>query len=105
MSFTELGNPFYFLEGEDLFEAVPEVFKRPEWAILVFVLALLTYLTLLTDAPPDQLLSSRQLARRLGVEQKILRRKKYQPDFGAWTQNLDPDGIAWTYQHGAYLPL
>jgi hypothetical protein len=86
----------------------PDVLKRPEAVILILIAALFvfwdTYLSLLDEVSAASL-STRQLAQRLGTSQKVIRRRKRQADFGEWTQQLDPDGIAWMYcSGGAYAP-
>jgi hypothetical protein len=86
----------------------PDLLKRPEAVIFLLIAALFVfwdaYLSLLDEANSTSL-SSRQLAQRLGTTQKTIRRRKSQPDFSAWTQQLDPDGVAWTYcTGGMYAP-
>lgn len=49
--------------------------------------------------------SASKLARRLGVEPGILVQQRHQSTFSAWTQDLDPEGIAWVYRYGLYVPL
>lgn len=83
--------------------------KRPE-AVIFVVFAVLfafwnTYLSLLDEVGSTSL-SSRQLAQRLSIPQRVLRRRKRQPGFAEWTRRLDPDGIAWAYQTGGlYVPV
>jgi soluble P-type ATPase len=43
------------------------------------------------------LLKQSDLAKRLGVASQLLTRYRIKPDFSAWTQAKDPDGIAWSY--------
>lgn len=89
----------------------PDIFKRPQAIVLILFAALLifwdTYTSLLDedDVLPTATLSTSQLARRLQTSRSTIRRRKRLADFGNWTQNLDPDGIAWTYRKGAYIPL
>jgi hypothetical protein len=87
---------------------VPDILKRPEAVIIIVVALWLTfwdaYLELIDDLEPENALSSRQLAQRLGVDKRSIRRKKRQPGFSEWTQTLDPDGIAWGYEGGVYAP-
>ncbi|MGJ3254165.1 MAG: hypothetical protein ACFE0J_23985, partial [Elainellaceae cyanobacterium] len=82
--------------------------KRPEALVLVaFAIALLAwqfYLSLLEDIAPEGSLSTRELAERLQVSRSTLARRKSQPDFIAWSQQLDPDAIAWVYREGAFIP-
>lgn len=77
--------------------------NRPESVIFVLIATLFvlweTYLSLL-DESGSASLSSRQLAQRLGTTQKMIRRRKSQPEFSEWTQQLDPEGIAWGYRTG-----
>jgi len=88
-------------------EPSSSLLKRPEAVVLILIAALFvmwdTYLSLL-DEVGSTALSSRQLAQRLGTTTKILRRRKRQPNFSEWTQQLDPDGIAWQYANGVYTP-
>lgn len=82
--------------------------KRPEAVFFILIAALFVfwdaYLSLLDEIDAASL-SSRQLARRLGTSQKSIRRRKRQPDFSTWTQQLDPEGIAWVYcPGGVYAP-
>lgn len=88
----------------------PEILKRPESvAVLLFVSVFIfwdAYLSLMEEdeTKPQKVLSTSQLARRLKTAKGTIRRKKRLDDFGAWTQSLDPEGIAWTYNRGVYLP-
>ncbi len=81
--------------------------KRPEAVIFILIATLFVvwdaYLSLL-DESESTALSSRQLAQRLGTTPKILRLRKHQPNFSEWTQQLDPDGLAWEYAGGVYMP-
>jgi hypothetical protein len=82
--------------------------NRPEAVIFVLIAALLvlwdTYLELL-DEVGSASLSARQLARRLGTTQKVIRSRKRLDDFSEWTKTLDPEGIAWAYTPGGvYTP-
>ncbi|HEY9647689.1 MAG TPA: hypothetical protein V6C88_15040 [Chroococcidiopsis sp.] len=85
-----------------------DILQRPEAAILLVfaVLVLLwdLYLELAEDINATTPLSGRSLARRLGVASSTLGRRRDRPDFDRWTQDLDPDGVAWTYQDGQYVP-
>jgi hypothetical protein len=91
----------------------PELLKRPESVIFLIFISLLlfweAYLSLLEESEPSaqstvQAHSTSQLSRRLQTAKGTIRRRKYAPDFSEWTQGLDPDGIAWTYQRGLYVP-
>lgn len=84
------------------------LFKRPEMVALVaFALMLVlwdSYLEWVEDPDPHKPLSSGKLARRLGVKPKTLRRYQHRPNFTAWSQDLDPDGIAWVYEGPLFVP-
>ncbi|WAL62210.1 hypothetical protein [Thermocoleostomius sinensis] len=88
----------------------PDLLRRPESVIFLFFISLFlfwdTYLSLLEEADrsPMQAHSTSQLSRRLKTAKGAIRRRKYAPDFSEWTQRLDPDGIAWSYQRGLYIP-
>lgn len=86
----------------------PNLLNRPEAVVLILIAALFilwdTYLSLLDEVGTTSL-SSRQLAQRLGTTQKAIRRRKSQPGFSEWTQQLDPDQTAWVYcSGGIYAP-
>ncbi|ELR99080.1 hypothetical protein GLO73106DRAFT_00029260, partial [Gloeocapsa sp. PCC 73106] len=38
-----------------------------------------------------------ELAKRLNTNSSAIRKKRSAPDFPSWSQNRDPDGIAWKY--------
>lgn len=88
----------------------PDLLKRPESVIFLFFISLLlfwdAYVSLLEEMErsPMQAHSTSQLSRRLQTAKGTIRRRKYSPDFSEWTQRLDPDGIAWIYQRGLYVP-
>jgi len=42
-------------------------------------------------------LKQSDLAKRLGVASQFLTRYRVKPDFSAWTQTRDPEGMAWRY--------
>lgn len=63
-----------------------------------------TYVTWVQGTLPSGALSSRKLARRLGVSPSTIQRRKNQADFSTWTQSLDPDGLAWVYEQGIFVP-
>lgn len=63
-----------------------------------------TYVTWVQRTLPSGALSSRKLARRLGVSPSTIQRYKHQADFSTWTQSLDPEGIAWVYEQGIFVP-
>ncbi|TVQ17197.1 MAG: hypothetical protein EA367_18205, partial [Leptolyngbya sp. DLM2.Bin15] len=89
-------------------ESPINVFNRPEAVVLLlFVTVLLlwqAYQSLISDAAPDGSLTVRELARRLDVNPSTINRRKNQNDFPAWSQFLDPVGIAWIYTDGVFLP-
>jgi hypothetical protein len=82
--------------------------RRPEAVVLVIFVSVVLlwqlYLALIEEVAPEGYLSSYQLAQRLGVSASTVRRRKTRDDFSAWTQSLDPEGIAWAYSGGAYVP-
>lgn len=85
--------------------------QRPEALVLLVWLSVLVvwqlYLSLAIEEaiPGNQVLSGRKLAKRLGVHSRTLVRHRHRSDFGAWSQDLDPDGVAWSYQgEGRYVP-
>ncbi len=49
--------------------------------------------------------SGRQMMKRLKCGDRLLRIKRSQPDFTEWSQQRDPEGIAWQYQKGQFVPL
>lgn len=83
--------------------------QRPESAVLIVfaVLFLLwdVYVAILEETAPANSLSGRALVHRLAVDPSTISRRKHREDFSAWTQNLDPEKIAWVYQAGRFLPL
>ncbi|NJL41077.1 MAG: hypothetical protein HC840_20535 [Leptolyngbyaceae cyanobacterium RM2_2_4] len=82
--------------------------RRPEAVVLVLFVSVVLlwqlYLALVEEVAPEGYLSSYQLAQRLGVSASTVRRRKIRDDFSTWTQSLDPEGIAWAYSSGAYVP-
>ena len=80
---------------------------RPEAVVLVIVAIMVAfwqlYLAILEDNTPDSL-SGRSLAYRLGVDPSTISRRKDREDFHQWSQDLDPEGIAWDYIEGSFLP-
>jgi len=38
-----------------------------------------------------------EMARRLDIAKSTLSGAKIQPDFAQWSQERDPDGLAWTW--------
>ena len=89
---------------------IPDYLKRPEAIVFIFVTTLFVfweaYLSLLNEFAPENSLSCRQLAQRLGVSKSIVRKRKRQAGFSEWSKSLDPEGIAWSYQSGGlYCPM
>jgi hypothetical protein len=82
--------------------------QRPEMlALVAFALVLLlweAYTKTPTELDPSQAISGSKLARRLGVHSSTLSRYKTRPNFSEWSQDLDPDHIAWNYDGTAFLP-
>ncbi|MEO1149030.1 MAG: hypothetical protein AAFY26_26030, partial [Cyanobacteria bacterium J06638_22] len=109
------------LEREELADALvmgnassgdePEVsrlLQRPEAVVLLFLLVLATLWDLyldLADGDQSGSLSGARLAARLAVNPSTVSRRKNQDEFSTWSQSLDPDGIAWVYQNGRFMPL
>ena len=46
----------------------------------------------------------RQVMERFHCGDRLLRIKRDQPDFAEWSQQRDPEGIAWKYQKGQFVP-
>lgn len=96
------------LQDEDWDSALKKLLQRPEMlALVAFALILVlfeTYAEWMTDIDPTQPLSAVKLARRLGVSTSTLKRYRQRPNFSAWSQDLDPDGIAWIYEKNAFVP-
>jgi hypothetical protein len=42
-------------------------------------------------------MSTKALAERLGITLQALTRYRSKPDFIAWIQNRDPEGLVWIY--------
>jgi hypothetical protein len=82
--------------------------KRPEAVILILFATLLVlwqiYLDL-SEIDVENSLSGRKLAQRLGVSYSTIARRREQASFGEWSKSLDPDGIAWVYSDGRFMPL
>ncbi len=58
-----------------------------------------------TEPVEDRPYSGRALMKRLKCGDRLLRIKRSQPDFGEWSQQRDPDGVAWQYKKGQFVPL
>lgn len=89
---------------------IEEVLRRPEAVVLLLFVSVLilwqAYLDLTESAweDADIAISSQALAYRLGVSRATIYRRKNQEDFSAWTQTLDPEGIAWVYVTPKFIP-
>lgn len=105
----ELASALTMGESSDGNEAeVSRLLQRPEAVILLFLLALATLWDLyldLAEGGQNGAISGAKLAARLDVSPSTISRRKNQDGFSAWSQTLDPDGIAWIYQGGQFLPL
>ena len=44
------------------------------------------------------------MMKRLKCGDRLLRIKRSQPDFTQWSQQRDPDGVAWQYKNGQFVP-
>ena len=42
--------------------------------------------------------------KRLKCGERLLRIRRSQTDFSEWSKGRDPEGVAWKYQDGQYLP-
>lgn len=102
------------IDDADLFEEQDESFnfqdmmQRPE-ALVVILFAIALYIwqlynALVTKAAPEGSVSGQELADRLGVSKSTVSRRKLEPDFSEWSASQDPDGIAWAYESGAFVP-
>jgi hypothetical protein len=95
-----------FDEDEDT--NIADILQRPEAVILLILISVLffwdLYLDLVEDANTDAPRSGRELARRLGVNSSTISRRKDREGFSEWTKSLDPEGIAWTYRDGIFIP-
>ncbi|MFQ3618437.1 MAG: hypothetical protein SNJ57_17660 [Cyanobacteriota bacterium] len=87
-----------------------DLWQRPEAVIFVaYLIAVIIwqlYVDLTADAANQKSgWTATALARRLGTSRTTLSRRKYQEDFSAWTQSLDPDGLAWMYVGPYFSPV
>ena len=48
--------------------------------------------------------SGREMMKRFKCGDRLLRIQRGQPDFSEWSQQRDPEGIAWQYQGGQFIP-
>lgn len=85
-----------------------KLMERPEMlAIVAFALVVVcwnAYIEWMTEVDSAQSLSGIKLAHRLGVNYNTLDRYKSRPNFSTWSQDLDPDGIAWSYENNQFIP-
>ncbi|MBD2461133.1 hypothetical protein H6G89_08765 [Oscillatoria sp. FACHB-1407] len=85
----------------------PDWLRRPEAIVLIIFVSVLMlwqmYLDLIDDIDIEKPVTGSELARRLGVNSSTISRRKERADFPAWSQDLDPDGIAWVYQDGMFV--
>jgi hypothetical protein len=95
-------------EKDEWQEILDKLMERPEMlAIVAFALVVAcwdAYIDWMMEADPAQALSGRKLAHRLGVTYRTLDRYKSRPNFSSWSQELDPDGIAWSYENNRFIP-
>lgn len=84
-------------------------FQRPELvALIAFAVILVlwdSYLEWMGEIDATQPLTGVKLAQRLGVSASTLSRVKTRPNFREWSRDLDPDGIAWSYENKLFVPL
>lgn len=96
------------LADEDWDTTLKKLLQRPEMlALVAFALILVlfdTYAEWMSDIDLTKPLSSVKLARRLGVSTSTLKRYRHRPNFTVWSQDLDPDGIAWVYENNVFVP-
>jgi hypothetical protein len=62
---------------------------------------------LATAEENSNVLIQAELADRFGVHSSTVGKRKSDPDFGEWSQEKDPDGIAWQYNEAekVFVPL
>lgn len=88
---------------------LPDLLKRPEAAILIIFALMVAlwdiYVDLIEDPDADRPLTQRELGRRLGIHSSTISRRKDREDFSLWTQDLDPEGIAWMPQGEGFVPV
>jgi cytochrome bd-type quinol oxidase subunit 1 len=84
------------------------VLQRPEMvALIAFAIILVlwdAYLEWMEEVDSTQTLTGTKLARRLGVSASTLSRVKERANFSQWSKDLDPDGIAWSYENKVFVP-
>jgi hypothetical protein len=95
-------------DDDDWSSTFQKLFQRPEMlGLIAFALMLVlweAYTTVPDDTNPAQPISGNRLARRLGVHSSTISRYKTRPNFPAWSQDLDPDNIAWHFDGKAFIP-
>jgi len=93
---------------EDWTPSLYTFFQRPELvALLAFAMILVfwdIYLEWMGEIDATQPLTGVKLARRLGVSTSTLSRFKGRANFSDWSRELDPDGIAWSYENKLFVP-
>lgn len=96
-------------ENGDWDSTLKTLLLRPEMlALVAFALILVlwdTYAEWLGSVDPSEPLSGAKLARRLGISTSTLSRYKHRANFSTWSQDLDPDGIAWIYEGNQFVPM
>jgi hypothetical protein len=94
-------------DAEDSGFALQALLQRPEMvAVLVFAITLALWEMYVAEEraiAANQPLSGRKLAHRLGVHHSTLSRYKLRPNFPTWSQDLDPDGLSWSYNGTAFV--
>ena len=95
--------------GPDLDKVDLDAFIRyPEALVLIFFTIAFfiwqTYISILDEAAPEGTLTASKLAKRLGVNPSTISRRKEKPGFEEWSQSIDPDGLAWSYTDGFFVP-
>ncbi|MEM9216896.1 MAG: hypothetical protein AAGD25_21415 [Cyanobacteria bacterium P01_F01_bin.150] len=95
--------------GPDLDNVDLDAFIRcPEALVFVFFTIAFfmwqTYVSIVKEAAPEGQLTGSKLAQRLGVNPSTISRRKEKPGFEEWSQSIDPDGLAWSYGDGFFVP-
>ncbi|MEM9449230.1 MAG: hypothetical protein AAGA75_11935 [Cyanobacteria bacterium P01_E01_bin.6] len=108
MADTDSDEPSLFDEPSDESFDFQSMMQRPE-ALVIVLFAIVLYIwqiytSLATTAAPEGSVSGHELANRLGVSHSTISRRKLQADFSSWSASQDPDGIAWAYSDGTFVP-